>query len=113
MKSVLGKNRGQQYSSAVVDTVMKPVLEEFDDEDRSFEEGQKSSTGRAEEEESSESFQLARRETTLVKFSKVMVIVVIFLVAMGVATATYLFVKGQEHSAYESTVSFGAMIRSH
>ena len=103
MKSLL-KNRAQHQSSAV-DSFMKPVLEASQEDFSDEEEARQSSTGDTPPEESSESFQLAKRETAMIKYSKILVVVVIFVLAIVVSSLTYVFVRHIEHNDYKSSVS--------
>lgn len=103
--------RKAQQSNAV-DSVMKPVLEDSEEDQSDEGVARESSSGDTPPDESSESFQLARRETVMVKYSKICVIVVIIVVAIAVASLTFAFVRNQEHNDYTSTVSQQAQVCS-
>ncbi|CAB9505204.1 Receptor-type guanylate cyclase gcy [Seminavis robusta] len=105
MKSLLKKKQ-----SPAVDQVMKPVLEEsaeYDDEafEDEMDSGGPSSTGVSpqEEEESSDTFELAKKESSMIRYSKVMVCVVIVVVTATMALLTYQLVQKQEDDDYHTT----------
>jgi len=116
MTSLLGAMGGSILSTRQSSPAMNTVLE-ADNEDlggsSSHEDGDKASTsgasttegGGAGQSTSSSSFSLARAETLLIKYSKVVLLIVIALVAVAMTICTYLIVKGQERKQYEIRVS--------
>lgn len=86
--------------------MMQPVPEE-DKDDISYtgEEAASSSGGQ----EDSSSDEIAKNETRLVHYSKVLVVTVIVVVAVVIGFVTLTFVKQQEESTYQNHVSISLL----
>jgi hypothetical protein len=91
---------------------MKPAAEEVDED--CFEDEKTPSSGHSghdtsndakEGEESSESFNLGRRETTMLKYSKLLVVAIILVVTVIMGFLTYSLVKQQQTDEYHAAVS--------
>jgi len=101
--------------SPAVDSVLKPVTEDPDEESSKQESSnghKNSSTGESTggKGDSSESFQVGKKETQMLRWSKLLVVVVIVVLAISTATLTYFYVKNQERQEYESQVCVFHMI---
>ena len=89
---------------------MAPALAELPEDD---EEGQSaevsgsapSTTARDKQPSESSSFSLARAETLMICYSKVLVLIVIAIFAAAIGTVTYFLVYSQEDSEYHAKVS--------
>lgn len=75
------------------------------EQDRSTSDDEGTSTSNKQgKDDSTSSFQLAKNESDLVAYSKILVVVVIILVAASIGAVTYVVIHNQEKSTYESKV---------
>lgn len=74
------------------------------EEDKSTSDEGTSTSNKQNKDESTSSFQLAKKESNLVAYSKILVVGVIILVAACIGAVTYEVIHNQEKSTYESKV---------
>ena len=99
--------RKEQQSSADKQVTNEDVVDEAKGDEEGDDEKNPSSTGQqpTTAEESSESFNLGRLESTLINYTKILVVLVIIVVTTTMAIVTYSLVRKQEDDEYHAAVS--------
>jgi len=106
MAPFVSGSRLSKQSADFMERLSEHPSEEFDGEASKHLGSAESTTGHEKEQSESSSFSLARLETQLIYYSKVVLLVVVFIFAAVMGYLTYYVVHEQEKSDYHVRVSF-------
>jgi hypothetical protein len=105
MKSIMGRNGGSMLSKESAN-IIKPVTEEQSEYMSSNNGDQSGTSSGPKSETSSSSFAIAKSETQMLRYSKLLIVSLIAGIAIAASILTYQFVRKQEDDEYHAKVRY-------